>query len=373
MGTVARTGVPAGRGAEGRLDALRAGVRALLLAGTFAVAAGWGAPAGAAQVSDDDAVLAAQVEEKAVKALDEGDAQAALGLAESALRFNPGTDTWLARQVRIRALERLGRLDDAVAAAREYVALTGLLADQRRWGETALRRLEAAANAATEPTGSAASERSRAADAAGTAPSTAADRAGTTRSTADDPAAGAPAASLPVAAGGPPGQPSGEAGPAAGGPPREAAGAVGPPSTPSRDPSGPVASHPTRTDPGDSRQAPARPAPPRAAGPPPAQVASTALHLAGIGPLVAGGGMLVAFGACADDGQPATFCYGWFQPAIPLFAAGLVVEVVGAAVGKAGPGRTAGRAVSVPLPAVAWQPDPSGGASGMTFGLEGSF
>ncbi|MCK6526382.1 hypothetical protein L6R50_02065 [Myxococcota bacterium] len=89
-------------------------------------------------LASDDAARAFEASEKeaqAQKALYRGDATLARDLAREALELNPSSHTWLARQVEIRALERLGLRAEARSRLAEYVVLPGLTPSQRQWGE----------------------------------------------------------------------------------------------------------------------------------------------------------------------------------------------------------------------------------------------
>ncbi len=96
----------------------------------------------AAPARADDAARAGELQRDALEALEAGDDTAALRLAEDAILLNAGPATWLARQVQIEALERLGRIDDALEALQGYMALDGLFPEHVAWGREVRGRLE---------------------------------------------------------------------------------------------------------------------------------------------------------------------------------------------------------------------------------------
>jgi hypothetical protein len=77
------------------------------------------------------------------EALDEGDEQRALNLAQRAVDLDPGPTTWLAQQIRVEILERKGELDRAQGYLDAYLALPGLFTEHRAWGEEVWSRLAA--------------------------------------------------------------------------------------------------------------------------------------------------------------------------------------------------------------------------------------
>ncbi len=116
-----------------------AGVRRallLLVVSLLAVAA-----AGPATAAERLGERAGELQLAADRALRSGDSRLAASLAAQALALDGGPASWLAWQVRIDALERMGRLGAALDAAKEYLALDGLFPEHRAWGIEARGRL----------------------------------------------------------------------------------------------------------------------------------------------------------------------------------------------------------------------------------------
>ena len=97
--------------------------------------------------ADADPVRAAQIQEEAREALEADRYADAVRLAGRAVDMDPSLSTWLARQVRIEALEALGRYEEALTHVEEYLDLDGLFAEHRAWGKEARERLRDAISA----------------------------------------------------------------------------------------------------------------------------------------------------------------------------------------------------------------------------------
>jgi tetratricopeptide (TPR) repeat protein len=104
---------------------------------------------GSAQAGEEatDPERAAQIQEQAKEALDDGRLDEAGRLAGRAVELDPSLSTWLARQVRIEALEQQGRYEAALTYIEEYLDLDGLFAEHRAWGKEARQRIRDAMSA----------------------------------------------------------------------------------------------------------------------------------------------------------------------------------------------------------------------------------
>lgn len=98
---------------------------------------------------DEDPARAAQIQEQAKEALDADQYVDAARLAARAVGLDPSLSTWLARQVRIEALEALGRYEEALTHIEEYLDLDGLFAEHRSWGKESRQRIRDALVAAS--------------------------------------------------------------------------------------------------------------------------------------------------------------------------------------------------------------------------------
>ncbi len=93
-------------------------------------------------LADDDARRAGRLQLEAKDAFEGGELEDALALARRAIDLVPGPETWLARQIQVEALERLGRIRDAVEALDAYLSVDGLFPEHLSWGREARGRLE---------------------------------------------------------------------------------------------------------------------------------------------------------------------------------------------------------------------------------------
>ena len=93
-------------------------------------------------LADDDARRAGRLQLEAKAAFEEGALDEALLLARRAIDLAPGPESWLARQIQVESLERLGRIDDALDAVEAYMAVDGLFPEHESWGREARGRLE---------------------------------------------------------------------------------------------------------------------------------------------------------------------------------------------------------------------------------------
>jgi tetratricopeptide (TPR) repeat protein len=95
----------------------------------------------AAAASPEESRRAGQIQVQAKEALDGGDANEALKLANRAIALDDGPGTWLAQQLRVEILERRGDYEAAMTHLRDYLRLDGLFPEHRSWGEEAKSRL----------------------------------------------------------------------------------------------------------------------------------------------------------------------------------------------------------------------------------------
>jgi hypothetical protein len=90
-----------------------------------------------------DARRAGELQQQAKDALDDGDAEEALRLAQRAISIEAGPSTWLAQQIRIEILEGSGAYTEALRHLRSYMDIDGLFPEHRAWGKETRNRLRA--------------------------------------------------------------------------------------------------------------------------------------------------------------------------------------------------------------------------------------